>query len=62
MELICRSFIVYFLLVYFIDSYVESFFTRFNKHYQDAINTDFTSLSLQEQIQYINHLNKVVNP
>lgn len=46
-------------LVYFIDSYVEEFFTMFNKYYSEALATDFEELSLQEQIKYVKHLYKV---
>lgn len=46
--------------VYFIDSYVEEFFTMFNKYYSEALATDFEELSLQEQIKYVKHLYKEV--
>ena len=44
------------LIVYCIDRLVDRFFIMFNKHYEDALNIDFNSLSLQEQIAFIKHL------
>jgi pyruvate,water dikinase len=45
--------------IYFIDSYVNQFFEMFDRHYKEAIEMDFESLTLQEQIKYIKHLNEV---
>ncbi len=45
--------------IYYIDSLVDQFFTNFNTHYADALATDFDSLSLPEQVDYIKHLYKV---
>ena len=47
-------------IVYFIDGYVEQFSTTFNKYYEEAINTDFNSLTLQQQVKYIKYLCKVM--
>lgn len=46
-------------LVYTMDSLVAGFFTMFNKNYEEALELDFTAMSLQQQIAYINHLFKV---
>jgi pyruvate,water dikinase len=46
--------------IYFIDSYVNQFFEMFDRHYKEAIEMDFESLTLQEQIKYIKHLNESV--
>lgn len=45
--------------IYYIDSLVEGFSTHFNKHYADALATDFNSLSLQEQVNYVRLLYEV---
>ncbi len=45
--------------IYYIDSLVNDFFTNFNTHYADALATDFNSLSLPQQVDYIKHLYKV---
>ena len=45
--------------IYRIDSLVDGFFENFNKHYSDAVDTDFYSLSLTEQVDFVRHLYKV---
>ncbi len=45
--------------IYYIDHLVEMFFQNFNRHYADALATDFTTLSLPEQVDYVKHLYKV---
>ena len=41
------------------DRHVETFFIHFNRHYADALATDFGDLSLQEQVAYVRLLYKV---
>ena len=45
--------------VYFIDSLVDGFSKYFNRHYQHDLGIDMESLSLQEQVDFIDHLYKV---
>ena len=45
--------------VYFIDSLVDGFSKYFNRHYQHDLGVDMESLSLQEQVDFIDHLYKV---
>ena len=45
--------------IYYMDNLVESFFAHFNRHYADALATDFGSLSLQQQVAYVRMLYKV---
>ena len=45
--------------VYYIDSMVEQFTVRFNTYYTAAVATDFTSLSLPAQVDYVRYLFKV---
>ncbi len=45
--------------IYYIDHLVETFFQNFNRHYADALATDFTRLSLPQQVDYVRHLYKV---
>ena len=47
--------------IYYIDSLVENFFVNFNRHYADAMATDFNKLSLQEQVAYVKLLYRVRN-
>ncbi|CAI8037287.1 Prodigiosin synthesizing transferase PigC [Geodia barretti] len=42
--------------VYKIDQLVEQFSQRFNSYYTAAVETDFSSLSLPAQIDYVKHL------
>ena len=48
--------------IYYMDSHVESFLALFNRHYADALATDFTELSLQQQVAYVKMLYKVCMP
>lgn len=41
------------------DSLVAGFFTMFNKNYEEALEHDFTTMSLQQQIAFVKHLIKV---
>ena len=41
------------------DHLVQQFFSNFNHHYHRALDTDFTSLSLQQQVAYIKDLYEV---
>ena len=41
------------------DRHVEAFFVHFNRHYADALATDFGDLSLQQQVSYVRLLCKV---
>ena len=45
--------------VYTINHLVDQFFLNFNKHYDDAMSTNFNKLSLQEQADYLKLLFKV---
>ena len=45
--------------VYYIDQLVEQFSERFNSYYTEALATDFTSLSLPGQVEYVRYLFKV---
>ena len=46
-------------IVYYMDQLVQQFFVNFNHHYYRALDTDFTSLSLQQQVAYIKDLYEV---
>ena len=54
-QVLCR--VIY--KVYYIDSMVEQFTVRFNTYYTAAVATDFTSLSLPAQVDYVKYLFKV---
>ena len=41
------------------DRHVKTFFVYFNRHYADALATDFGDLSLQQQVAYVRLLYKV---
>jgi hypothetical protein len=45
--------------IYSMDRHVETFFIHFNRHYADALATDFGDLSLQQQVAYVRMLYKV---
>ena len=45
--------------IHTIDSHVDRFFLNFNRHYGDAMATNFNKLSLQEQVDYAELLHKV---
>ena len=45
--------------VYYMDDLVKQFFYNFNHHYQKALDTNFCSLSLVEQVEFIKHLYEV---
>ena len=45
--------------IYSMDRHVETFFIHFNRHYADALATDFGDLSLQQQVAYVRLLYKV---
>lgn len=50
---------VLFYLVYCIDRLVQQFFNHFNKHYEDALATDFTKMDLVTQMDFLKHIYKV---
>ena len=45
--------------IYYIDHLVEGFMKNFNRYYADALATDFNSLSLTEQADYVKLLYRV---
>ena len=45
--------------IYYIDHLVEGFMKNFNRYYADALATDFNSLSLTEQTDYVKLLYRV---
>jgi len=45
--------------IYTIDSHVDRFFLNFNRHYGDAMATNFNKLNLLEQVAYMKRLFKV---
>ena len=45
--------------IYYIDHLVEGFMKNFNRYYADALATDFNSLSLTEQADYVKFLYRV---
>ena len=45
--------------VYYVDQLVETFSERFNSYYTAALDTDFNSLSLPVQVDYVRYLFKV---
>ena len=48
--------------VYYIDQLVDQFTQRFNTYYTAAVATDFASLSLPAQVDYVKHLLEVKHP
>ena len=38
---------------------MEGFFKMFNKNYEEALQLDFTDMSLQQQVDFVKHLFKV---
>lgn len=45
--------------IYYIDHLVEGFMKHFNRYYADALATDFNSLQLTEQADYVKLLYRV---
>ena len=45
--------------VYYIDHLVEGFMNHFNRYYADALATDFNSLPLTDQVDYVKLLYRV---
>ena len=54
-QVICKA--VY--KVFFMDSLVRQFSVRFQGYYEEALATDFSSLSLSAQLDYVKYLFKV---
>ena len=46
--------------IYYIDHLVEGFVKNFNRYYADALATDFNSLQLTEQADYVKLLYRVL--
>ena len=45
--------------IYYIDHLVEGFMNHFNRYYADALATDFNSLPLTDQVDYVKLLYRV---